>query len=315
MLFLPVAIGIGVGILLPIQTSVNTKLSDRMGSSFGSTLISFIISGIMSLVLVLALNHNLAIGFSALINDPVWVWLSGIFGVICVAGSIVAMPHIGSVQTVIMTVLGMLVTGLVIDHFALFRSMQNPLTPARVIGGIIVLAGVLIVVAMGKKSSQPDHSGENVKSPVLRQWIFRLAAICAGVASACQTAVNGYVGAVLESPFKAALLANIVGIIFLIILILITRSKFHVRNQSGTRFPWWIWLGGIIGTIFMVGNLYLAQTIGTGMAVILTLIGQIAGSLVLDSAGLLGISKKKLTANRIIGLVIMIVGAIIIQNM
>lgn len=313
MLFLPVVIGIAVGILLPIQTSVNTKLSDRMGSSFGSTLVSFIISGIMCFVLVLAFNHSLAMGFGALTQDPAWVWLSGIFGVICVAGSIVAMPHIGSVQTVIMTVLGMLVTGLIVDHFSLFYSLQNPLTAARVIGALIVLAGVLIVVAMGNKKSRSGISSEGGKSNILRQWLFRLVAICAGVASACQTAVNGYVGAVLESPFKAALLANIVGIIFLIILILVTRSKFQIRNQSSTRFPWWIWLGGIIGTLFMVGNVYLAQTIGTGMAVILTLIGQMGGSLVLDTAGLLGVSKKSLTPNRIIGLVVMIVGASIIQ--
>lgn len=313
MLFLPVIIGIAVGILLPIQTSVNTKLSDRIGSSFGSSLVSFIISSILCLVLVLAFNHSLAMGFAVLAQDPIWVWLSGIFGVICVAGSIVSMPHIGSVQTVIMTVLGMLVTGLIIDHFSLFYSLQNPLTASRVIGALIVLVGVLIVVAMGKKKSQVDSSSDAGNSNALRQWLFRLVAVCAGVASACQTAVNGYVGTVLESPFKAALLSNIVGTIFLIILILVTRSKFQIRNQSNTHFPWWIWIGGIIGTLFIVGNVYLAQTIGTGMAVILTLIGQMGGSLVLDTAGLLGVSKKTLTPNRIIGLVVMIVGASIIQ--
>lgn len=308
MIFIPILVGIVAGILLPIQTSVNTKLSDRMGSSFGSTLMSFIISGLSCIVFILIFNHNLAMKLPALAQDPAWVWLSGIFGVICVAGSIVAMPKIGSVQTVIMTVLGMLVTGLVIDHFSLFRSMENPLTAARLIGAIIVLAGVLIVVAVGKKSSS-----DTVTSNALRQWLFRIIAICAGAASACQTAINGYVGAVLESPFKAALLANIVGVIFLIVLILVTRSKFQLRNQTGTKFPWWIWIGGIIGTLFMVANVYLAQTIGTGMAVILGLIGQMAGSLVLDTAGLMGVSKKALTPNRVIGLVVMIVGAIIMQ--
>lgn len=315
MYLLPLVVGILVGCVLPLQTSANTKLSDRVGSSFASTLTSFIVSGIFSVILVLVMHQNLNLHFDLLIGHPFWVWTSGAFGAICVVGSIIAMPKIGSVQTVIMLVLGQIVTGLLVDHFGFFGTTVNSLTLWKLLGAILLLVGVFVVVSLTKDKSNQAAKEASKKKNSLSIWIFRLVAFIAGVASAIQTGINGYVGTILDSPYITTVLTNIEGIIFLIVVILVTRSKLQVRNTTGTRYPAWIWFGGIYGTLFVIGNIYLAHTIGIGMTVVLTLIGQMLCSLILDTAGILGVPKKKLTANRIIGLVIMIVGAVIIHTL
>lgn len=68
-------------------------------------------------------------------------------GVVYLTGNILLFPKLGSVQTVIMPVLGQILAGLLIDNFGWFDSPQSTLTMTRFLGAILVLAGVIITVA------------------------------------------------------------------------------------------------------------------------------------------------------------------------
>ena len=60
-------------------------------------------------------------------------------------------------------------------------------------------------------------------------------------------------------------------------------KKPKVKDQNS---PWWIWIGGLFGVLFVVGNIITAQALGTGMAVIILLTGLMIGGLLVDQFGL-----------------------------
>lgn len=58
---------------------------------------------------------------------------------------------------------------------------------------------------------------------------------------------------------------------------------------------------------------YLAPTIGTGLAVVIVLLGLMAGSLAIDQFGWLGAKRNPVTALQLIGLLVMILGVACIR--
>lgn len=56
--------------------------------------------------------------------------------------------------------------------------------------------------------------------------------------------------------------------------------------------PWWMWVGGLLGATLVMCNAYLSAHIGTGMTVMLVLLGQVGGGLLVDRFGLLGVPRK-----------------------
>ena len=134
--------------------------------------------------------------------------------------------------------------------------------------------------------------------------------------SATQTAVNGYLGTVLDSPLKATLISFIVGIVFLCIVCLITNIKNRpqiVPREKGEKNQWWMWLGGILGALYVLANVYISGMLGTGLTVIILLIGSTTGGLLIDHFGLLGSAKNPINIMKVAGVVIMIAGAAAIK--
>lgn len=75
--------------------------------------------------------------------------------------------------------------------------------------------------------------------------------------------------------------------------------------------PFWIWTGGLIGALYVVGNIITAQTVGTGMAVIILLTGQMIGSLLVDQFGLFRSPRRLVSWKEIAGIIVMVAGAVL----
>ncbi|WP_243681150.1 DMT family transporter [Lacticaseibacillus manihotivorans] len=141
-----ILIGLAIGFGLPIQTSINSRLKDAFGSPFWSSLISFAIGTVGLAGVVLVQGERLIPTLATISSLPWWLWLGGIFGVIYLTSNILLFPQLGAVQTVIFPVLGQILMGLLIDNGGWFDTARNPLTTMRVIGALLVIAGVLITV-------------------------------------------------------------------------------------------------------------------------------------------------------------------------
>ena len=69
-----------------------------------------------------------------------------------------------------------------------------------------------------------------------------------------------------------------------------------------------MWIGGPLGSLYVLANVVISGAIGTGMSVLILLLGATAGGLVVDHFGLLGAEKSPINAKKIAGVAIMLIG-------
>lgn len=323
---LPMAFAVFIGVVLPIQTAVNSRLRGVLGSPLRASLGSFCVGTIALMIAVIVTGGTIGLSADVIAAQPWWIWLGGVLGVIFLTGNIVLFPHLGSVQTVLMPILGQILAGDVIDSFGWFSSAAHPFTVARGVGTCIAVVGMLLVVVgphlrragLGAGAKPHDVSpGEGSPEPRRRrQWVWQIAGIGTGVLSAMQTAINGDLGTRLGSPVKAASISFFVGTVVLAILVVGQRALHpvaRVEPSARPRMQWWFWTGGVLGALFVYGNATLAPILGTGVTVVVVLLGQLAGSLAVDQFGLLGSNRRPVRAIQLCGLVVLMAGAAIMR--
>lgn len=312
--------GIITGVAQPTQTSINSALRMRLRSPYLASIVSFVTAALGICVLVMCISHNLSIPFADIAKEPWWIWTGGLCGDVIVLMCILCLPKLGSVETVILTVLGQITAGLAVDHFGLFHSNVVRLTGLRALGAALVILGVVIVsTKLGNKAKaiEPD---EAPKLSGGKKLLFRAAALSVGVASGLQIGINGRLGAVVGSSLKAALLSMCVGTVG---IVLVTVAIWLVKGRAGVideslpviEGKWWMWIGGFAGILIVGGCILVAQILGPGIAAILNIVGQTAGGVIIDATGFLGIEKKPITLSKIIGILIMIAGTVLVQIM
>ena len=298
-----IILGFLAGVGLPIQTSVNTRLRKKVGSPYNASLVSFVVALLFLSALLLITGQGLHIPLAQLLNEPAWIWIGGICGLVFLTGNILLFSKLGGVQTVVLPVLGQILMGLIIDNFGLFYSQKTPLSVFRIAGAVMVILGV-VLVSMAKENKTASEKLQKSESTTL--WIWRAFGIFAGMLSATQIAVNGYLGKVVGSPIKASAISFTVGIIFLAIICIVLHFKNgkseSFKNESAKN-PWWMWIGGILGGLYILANVYLSRIVGTGMTVII----------LVDHFGMFESPKKPINAQKILGVLIMILGAAAIK--
>lgn len=307
------AIGVLIGIFLPLQTAINSRLRVSVISPFIASTISFSVGTVFLGILVTA-THGVLIPSTTLIsNQPLWIWLGGILGIVFLTGNIFLFPHIGGVQTVIMPILGQILSSMLIDNFGLFYSSQHPLTLLRLCGAVLVFVGVIAAVALPSilHKDKLVAKTETRESPLLL-FFWRLFGIITGSLSAIQTAINGHLGVILSSSINAAFFSFLIGTIFLWLIVLIKDRK-NLKNLKNPQIIWWNWTGGLLGAIFVTGNSFLVPHLGTGVVTVIVLIGMIIGSLLVDHFGLFHSPKHPVQFTQISGIIIMIIGVGIIK--
>lgn len=308
-----IILGFLAGVGLPIQTSVNTRLRKKVGSPYNASLVSFVVALLFLSALLLITGQGLHIPLAQLLNEPAWIWIGGICGLVFLTGNILLFSKLGGVQTVVLPVLGQILMGLIIDNFGLFYSQKTPLSVFRIAGAVMVILGV-VLVSMAKENKTASEKLQKSERTTL--WIWRAFGIFAGMLSATQIAVNGYLGKVVGSPIKASAISFTVGIIFLAIICIVLHFKNgkseSFKNESAKN-PWWMWIGGILGGLYILANVYLSRIVGTGMTVIILLIGSTTGGILVDHFGMFESPKKPINAQKILGVLIMILGAAAIK--
>jgi transporter family-2 protein len=132
------------GALLPLQALVNARLGKATtGALFASTC-SFLV-GTLALVGVLVVTRQPLPSLDTLQRLPGWVWIGGVLGAFFVCIATLAVPRIGAASLVALAVGGQMVAALACDHFGVLQTPQ-PVGATRLVGALLVLAGVLLVV-------------------------------------------------------------------------------------------------------------------------------------------------------------------------
>ncbi len=133
-----------VGAFLPLQVGVNTKLGEAVGSPQLSALISFCVGTIALLSYILITGIPLANVANAKNASPI-AWTGGLLGAFFVASSIILLDKLGAAMTISLIIAGQMLMSLIMDHFGLLGMEVKPISPGRVAGVVLVVAGVILI--------------------------------------------------------------------------------------------------------------------------------------------------------------------------
>lgn len=296
-------LGMAIGVLMPGQSAINNRLRAAVASPWVMATISFLVGTVCLVLLTWATVGTITFDATILVTQPWWLWIGGLVGVVGMTTTVLLLPIIGALYSTALNLTAQVITTLVIDHFGLFGVAIYAANPWRLGGALIVLAAALLAVVAGRAKPQLHHTPPSA--------IWYLVGLGVGICFGIQVAVNGQLTGVLGSAIHAGFISFTVGALALLALLVITRPSLRITVPAGEqKNPWWMWLGGVLGALYVTGVAFLSPLIGSAATVIVTQTGIIAGSLLVDHFGLLSAPRKPAQPLQVIGLVFMIAGVV-----
>jgi len=134
-----------IGAILPVQAVLNTKLGKQTGGPLISSLLSFLVGLICLFIINLFANYSAFTSMKLLSVSPWYVWMGGLLGAIYVSCVIFVNQQQGVALTFALVVAGQIFISLLIDHFGLFGSIVRPLSIPKIIGALLIIAGLVLI--------------------------------------------------------------------------------------------------------------------------------------------------------------------------
>ena len=142
-----IAFMVVAGAAVAAQIAINAHLSVVTGGALWAANISFAVTMAVGLV---ALGVAMALGVMSLPDPavwsaPRWIWLGGLGGATYVLLAILLTHRIGAALLAAAGILGQLGTSLLIDHYGWFGVPVQRLSAVRLIGVVLLTAGVVLI--------------------------------------------------------------------------------------------------------------------------------------------------------------------------
>ena len=133
-----------VGGLIALQAPINSTLGKAVGS-FQAAFISFAIGTV--LLAVIAAVAKGGFGTMGEARTLSWYYLTGgVLGAAYVTTVLVTVRELGAGPVVAATIAGQLTASVVLDQFGLLGLPKDPITLGKIIGVVLLAAGVYLVV-------------------------------------------------------------------------------------------------------------------------------------------------------------------------
>lgn len=141
---------------------------------------------------------------------------------------------------------------------------------------------------------------------------YLLLAAAAGVGLAFQAVINARLSAALGSPLWAAVVQVSVGLAFLGVCAGAVRQPLPVL-AGASRLPWWIWIGGMLGSAYVVTVIVVTRPLGVALMAASVIVGQTLAALLIDHYGWFGLEVHRLSPSRVAGVVLLLLGVLLIR--
>ena len=140
-----------------------------------------------------------------------------------------------------------------------------------------------------------------------------LLAVFVGLLLPVQTGVNAQLRTFLGHPIATALVSFGVGVVGLLVAVLWLRIPVPLA-EAWSQSAWWQWSGGLLGAIYIALVVVLAPRLGAGTTIAAVVGGQMVASLMLDHFGWIGFPEHPVSALRLLGAGLVILGVALIQR-
>ncbi|MGH2854546.1 MAG: DMT family transporter [Solirubrobacteraceae bacterium] len=134
----------GAGMLVGMQAPVNARLGKGVGSLQAATL-SFVV-GTAALVVAASLASGGLGSFRNTGGIPWWAFIGGLLGATYVTVAILTVRTLGATGLTAAVITGQLAISVAIDRLGLLGIARQPLTLHRILGLVLLVAGVALVV-------------------------------------------------------------------------------------------------------------------------------------------------------------------------
>lgn len=142
------------------------------------------------------------------------------------------------------------------------------------------------------------------------QFLLYPLAMLAGLMNPLQAGCVSTLNKVIERPFM-------VGIVSVLGTAVVTVTGALLLGQLGfagkaAQVPWWAWLGGLAGSVFLLSQPVAAAKIGAGPFIGLSVTASLIASIAIDNYGWLGFKQHAATLWRLVGGALMIAGVALV---
>jgi transporter family-2 protein len=136
-------------------------------------------------------------------------------------------------------------------------------------------------------------------------------ALAAGGLMPLQAGINARLKLYLGDPAWAALVSFAVGTLALGVY---CSALLPWPPAAAMRAPAWAWTGGLLGAFFVATTIYLAPKLGAASLMAWLITGQFLSSLLLDQFGLVGYAVREISPLRVLGVLLLLIGAVLIEK-
>ena len=262
------------GILISLQARTNGELSLRLNNGLQAAFISFG-SGLILIAIISLFNPTIKSGVrrlrAAVVAKEIapWTLFAGALGGTFVAVQTQIVPLIGVAIYSVASIAGQGATSLIVDRIGLTGGGKKAITPRRIAAAFVTVLAVLISVL--DRIEAKDLS-------LIAVFFAGLAGAIVGV----QRAMNGLINEHSQQSFTTSLLNFIMGTTTLGVVLLIAVAIGKVEFVALPAGPWWIYMGGVIGVIYIAFTSTIVQHLGVLTFTIFSTGGQLIGALFID---------------------------------
>jgi transporter family-2 protein len=142
-------------------------------------------------------------------------------------------------------------------------------------------------------------------------WLYAGLALLSGAALAVQVGLNNSLRARMGHPLPVTLTSFATGFLALLLFTIVLRPPWP-KGSALAGSPWWIWLGGVVGASYIMVTVTFSNRLGAAGWLGVVVTGQILTSVVLDHYGWLGFTPNPVSLWRVVGVSLLLAGAVIV---
>lgn len=262
------------GVLVAIQSRANGELSFRMGNALEAALISFG-TGLIIILLFALFHPGIKEGVRKVLTAiregviPRWRLVGGALGGLVIAVQTQIVPLMGVAIYSVAVISGQTAMSLVVDRIGLTGGGKKMLSRHRIVAASLTVIAVLVSV------------WDRIDARHLSFFAVTLGVLSGGLVG-IQRALNGQVNEYSGQSFSTSLFNFITGTTLLLVLFAGAIATHHTHVSHLPSGPWWMYLGGVTGLIYIAFSATVVQHVGVLTFTLFSIGGQLVGSLLID---------------------------------
>jgi transporter family-2 protein len=141
--------------------------------------------------------------------------------------------------------------------------------------------------------------------------LYALLPLAGGALIAAQAPVNARLRLILSSPIGSGLVSFLVGSVLLLAVVVIIGDGGAVLDGVGNG-PWWAYLGGAFGAVFVVAALVAAPRVGVTTTFVAVIAGQVVAATLIDRFGWFGQPVIPFSTERLVAIALLVVSLVLL---